>query len=73
MSDSFFPVQNKINERVGKASKCYHLAKSLLWNKDVDRQCKVTIFNMYFKKLLLYGAETWTYTEREESKLKQLR
>jgi hypothetical protein len=40
-----------------------------LWNKDTDRKCKITIFNMYFKKLLLYGAETWTCTKREESKL----
>jgi hypothetical protein len=24
---------------------------------------------VYFKKILLYGSETWTCTEREESKL----
>jgi hypothetical protein len=47
-------IQNKINERTEKASKCYHLAESLLWNKDTDIKCKTEIFNAYFKKILLY-------------------
>jgi hypothetical protein len=45
------------------------VAKSLLGNKDTDRKCKIKVYNVYFKKLLLYGAETWTCTKREESKL----
>jgi hypothetical protein len=55
--------------KIYKASKLYHLAKSFLWNKDVDRKCKNTIHNVYFKKILLYGAGTWTCTKREESKI----
>jgi hypothetical protein len=51
------------------SSKCYHVAKSLLWNKDTDTKCKIKVFNMYFKKILLCVAETWTCTKREESKL----
>jgi hypothetical protein len=62
-------IQNKINERIGKVSEFYHLVKSLLWNKDTDRKCKITIFKTYFKKRLLYGNEIWTCTKRQESKL----
>jgi hypothetical protein len=62
-------IQNEINARIGKASKCYHLVKSLKWNKDIDRKYKITIYNMYFKKIQLYGTETQTYTMRDESKL----
>jgi hypothetical protein len=51
-------IQSKIKERTRKTSEFYQLAKSLLWNKDIDRKCKITIFNTYFKKILLYGAET---------------
>jgi hypothetical protein len=43
-------VQNDINKRIGKASKFYHLAKILLWNKDIDRRCKITI-KICFKKI----------------------
>jgi hypothetical protein len=42
-------IQNEINEI--KASELYHLAKSLLWNKGIDRKCKITTFNVYFKKM----------------------
>jgi hypothetical protein len=62
-------IQNEINEKIGKASKCYNLAKSLLWNKDIDRKWKITIYNVYLKKILLYGAETWTCSWRQRSKL----
>jgi hypothetical protein len=62
-------TQNKINERIRKASKFYHLINSILWNKEVDRKCKTTIYKVYFKKILLHGAETWTCTKRENSKI----
>jgi hypothetical protein len=41
---------------------------SLQWNKDINRKCKITTYNM-FLKILLYGAKTWTCTERKESKV----
>jgi hypothetical protein len=51
-------IQNEISKRTGKASTCYHLAMSLLWNNDVDEKYKLTVYNMSFKKILLYGAKT---------------
>jgi hypothetical protein len=67
-------IQNEIHERIGKASKRYNLAKSLLWNKNIDRKCKITIFNVHFKNILLYGAQTWSCTKRERKvSYKQLR
>jgi hypothetical protein len=61
-------IQNEIIERIGNASTFYNLAKSLLWNKDIYRKCKITIY-VYFKNILLYEVEAWTCTKREESKL----
>jgi hypothetical protein len=29
-------IQNDINERIQKASKFYHIIKSILWNKDIE-------------------------------------
>jgi hypothetical protein len=46
-------IQNEIYNRIERSSKFYHFAKSLLWNKDIDRKCKITIYNVYFKKILL--------------------
>jgi hypothetical protein len=58
---------NEINERIRKASHFCHLIKSILWNKDT--KCETTIYKVYFKKILLYGAETWTCTKKEERKI----
>ena len=54
---------------IKEASQFYHLVKGLLRNKDVNKQCKLDIFKIYFKTILLYGAETWTRTKRENSKI----
>jgi hypothetical protein len=62
-------THNEINKRIQKASQFYHLIKSILWNKDIDGNCKTTVYKMHFKKMLLYGAETWTCTKREKSKI----
>jgi hypothetical protein len=49
MAEKNDKIQNSINERTRKATKCYHLSKILLRNKDIDRKCKVTIYkpNLY--------------------------
>jgi endonuclease III len=33
-------IQNEVNKRIRKATQFYHLIKSILWNKDVDRKLK---------------------------------
>lgn len=38
----------------------YYLAKCLLWNKNTYKKYKITVFNTYFKEILVYGAEIWT-------------
>jgi hypothetical protein len=58
-----------MNNIIQKATKFYHLIKSTLWNKDINRKCKTTIHMAYFKKMLLYGVKTWTCTKREERKI----
>jgi hypothetical protein len=63
-------IQNEINERIKEASQFHHLVKGLLRNKDEKR--KLDIFKIYFKRILLYGAETWTISKREESKIQAM-
>jgi hypothetical protein len=36
------------------------------------RKCKTTIYKVYFKKILLYGAEIWSCTKKEESKIQAI-
>jgi hypothetical protein len=65
-------IQNEINERIRKASNFHHLVKDLIRNRDINNKCKINIYKVYFKKILLYGAESWTCTKREESKIQAM-
>jgi acyl-ACP thioesterase len=46
----------------------FYVSKTLLWNIDIDRKCKITIIVLYLK-IILCVAGMWMCTEREESKL----
>jgi hypothetical protein len=59
-------IQNEINERLRKASNFHHLVKGLIRNRDINNKCKIDIYKVYFKKILLYGAESWMCTERRK-------
>jgi hypothetical protein len=47
----------------------YHLVKGLIGNRYKNNKCKIDIYKVYFKKILLYGAESWTCTKKEKSKI----
>jgi hypothetical protein len=58
-------IQNETNKRIRKATQFYHLISSILWNKDMERKCKTTIYNVYFKKILLYEVERHGHALKE--------
>jgi hypothetical protein len=35
----------------------------------IGRKYKITVWNVYFKKILLYGAETWKCIKGQQRKL----
>jgi hypothetical protein len=40
--------------------------------EERHRKCKTVINNVYFKKILLNGTETWTCTKEEENKIQAM-
>ena len=65
-------IQNEIKKCIKKVSQLYHLIKGLLRNKDTNEKCKLDIFKIYFKRILQCGAETWTTTKREDSRIQPM-
>jgi hypothetical protein len=65
-------IENEINERIRKASNFHHLVKGLIRNRDINNKSKIVIYKVYFKKILLHAAESWTCTKREESKIQAM-
>jgi hypothetical protein len=39
---------------------------------DVNNKCKIDIYKVYFKKILLKGAESWTCTKKEEGEIQAM-
>jgi hypothetical protein len=44
------------NKKTEKVSKCYHLAMNLLWNKYIDRKCKITLHTTHFRSRVSSGS-----------------
>ena len=61
--------ENEINKRIRKYNASVSTLYPLLKDKHVPIKCKVIIFNTILKPILLYGAECWTLTTKQESKI----
>jgi hypothetical protein len=48
------------------------LVKGLIRNRDINNKCKIDIYKVYLKNILLHGADSWTCTKREESKIEAM-
>jgi hypothetical protein len=50
------------------------LVKGLIRNRDINNKFKIDFYKVYLKKKnLLYGAESWTCTKEEESKIQAMK
>ena len=50
-----------------------YLVKRLLRSKDINEKLKLYFLKMYFKRILVYVAETGTATKREDSKIQVMK
>jgi hypothetical protein len=41
----------------------YHIIKGMLWNREIPKQCKITIYKAYFKLITMYETEIWSLWE----------
>ena len=59
----------EINNRIAKYNQNVGMMYPLLKDKNIPRECKITVFQSILKPILLYGAEVWSLTAKTESKL----
>jgi hypothetical protein len=63
-------MQEKIKSRLNSGNACYHSAQSLLSSRLLSRNVKAKIYKTIILPVVLYGCETWSFTLREEHKLR---
>lgn len=65
-------IENEIKRRIYNSSKFYNMVKGIIRNKEVPKECKMTIRKVYFIPMLLYSGETCSVTRRSWSKLQKM-
>ena len=52
---------------------CYHSVQNILSSSLLSKSLKITIYRTIILPVVLYGCETWSFTLREERRLRVLR
>ena len=67
--DSKNTQEMEIDKRIMKYDNKVRLVYPLLKDKNINRNCKLIIYNTILKSIVLYGSECWSLTTRTESKI----
>jgi hypothetical protein len=63
-------MHEEIHSRLNSRNACYHSVRSLLSTHLLPRNVKVKIYKTIILPVVLYGCETWSFTLREEHRLR---
>ena len=61
-------LEQEINIRIGKAANAFRMLRNV-WRTKIRLQTKLKIYNAVVISTLLYGAETWSTTRKQEQRL----
>ena len=56
--------------RLQPGNACYHSVQSLLYSSLLSKNINIKIYKTIIFPFVLYGCETWSLTQREESRLR---
>ena len=59
----------EISRRIQLGSAFYQQVQGLVWNKDIPMKAKEVMYKAYYVPIMTYAAETWTITQRDESRV----
>jgi hypothetical protein len=63
-------IQEEIKSRLKSGNASYHSAQGLLSSSLLSKNTKIKIYRTIILPLVLYGRETWSFTLREEHRLR---
>lgn len=59
----------EIKERIAQGRRVISRLKSIWWHKDISKGRKMQIYNTVVKSIVLYGVETWRWTQNDKKRL----
>jgi hypothetical protein len=63
-------IQEKIKGKLKSENACYHVVKNILSSTLPYKHLKINIHRIIMLPVILYGCETWSFTLREEGRLR---
>ena len=63
-------IQEEIKSRLRLGNACYHSMQNLLSSSFISTNLKIKIYRIIILPVDLYGCETWSFTLREERRLR---
>ncbi|KAJ4450879.1 hypothetical protein ANN_02311 [Periplaneta americana] len=63
-------TREEIKHRINMGNACYYLVEKLLSSSLLSKNLKVRMYKTVILPVVLYGCETWTFTLREEHRLR---
>jgi F0F1-type ATP synthase alpha subunit len=63
-------IQEKIKSRFKSGNACYHSVQNLLSYSLLSKNLKINVYRPINLPVVLYGCETWSFTLREERRLR---
>jgi hypothetical protein len=63
-------IQEEIKRRLNSGNAYYHLVQNLLSSCPLSKNIKIKIYKTVILPVVLYGCKTWSFTLREEHRLK---
>jgi hypothetical protein len=62
-------IHAEIKSRLKSGNACYHCVQNLLSSSLLSKNVKIKIYRTIILPVVLYGCETWSFTQREECSL----
>jgi hypothetical protein len=63
-------IHDEIKSRLNSGCACYHSVQNLLSSRRTSKNLKIKIYKTVIIPVVLYGFETWSFTLREEHRLR---
>jgi hypothetical protein len=63
-------IQEEIKSRLKSGNACYHSVQNLLSSSLLSKNVKIKIYRSVILPVVLYGCESWSFTLREECRLR---
>jgi sorting nexin-29 len=63
-------IHDEIKSRLNSGNACYYSVQNLLSSRFISKNLKIKIYKTVILPVVLYGCETWSFTLREERRLR---